>query len=161
MGRRAFVALGGNLGDRGAHLAAARAALDATDGVELVAASSEHETDPVGGPGGQGPFLNAVVELSVELGPRALLERLLAIEAARGRDRAREERWGPRTLDLDLLWMEGVDLREPDLVVPHPRLTSRAFVLAPLAELAPELEVGGRSVAAHLAALGAGAGEGA
>lgn len=158
MGRRAFVALGSNLGDRERHLAAAREALASTPGIALLGASSEHETDPVGGPAGQGAFLNAVVELEVELGPRELLVRLQAIEADRGRDRSREERWGPRTLDLDLLWMEGVTLAEPDLVVPHPRLAGRAFVLAPLAELAPALEVGGSTVAEHLASLAAGTG---
>jgi len=159
--RRAFVALGSNLGDRGGHLAAARSGLGAAPGITLVAASREHETAPVGGPGGQGPYLNAVVELSVDLDPRALLELLLGLEADRGRDRSGEERWGPRPLDLDLLWMEGVELDEPDLVVPHPRMTGRDFVLQPLLELAPDLEVEGKTVADHLAALQPGGGEGA
>ncbi len=133
----AYVALGSNLGDRAAHLEAAIAALRATPGIEVIALSSVRETEPVGGPP-QGPYLNAVVALRTELAPRALLERLLEIEAAQGRERG-PERNAPRTLDLDLLLYGDEKIDEPDLVVPHPRMHERAFVLEPLAELAPDL----------------------
>jgi 2-amino-4-hydroxy-6-hydroxymethyldihydropteridine diphosphokinase len=152
---RAYVALGSNLGDRAARLARARDALAAAPDVRVVGASRIWETEPVGPPG-QGPYLNAVLALETRLSARALLERLLAIERAVGRDRAREsERWGPRVLDLDLLLYDDVRLREPGLVVPHPRLQERAFVMEPLAELAPDLvhPVLGGTLAAHRAAL--------
>jgi len=130
--RRAFLALGSNLGDRWATLR--RAADELPD---VVARSSVYETDPVGGPGGQGPFLNAVLQLDTERSARALLEEA---QAAEGRAaRVRKERWGPRTLDVDVLWIEGETYEEPDLIVPHPRMWERGFVLIPLAELAPDL----------------------
>jgi 2-amino-4-hydroxy-6-hydroxymethyldihydropteridine diphosphokinase len=128
---RAFLGLGSNLGDRAAHLRTAVAALDG-----VVAVSPVYETDPVGGPE-QGPYLNLVVELATDESPRALLERCAALEAAAGR--VREERWGPRTLDVDVLWVEGAAVDEPDLQLPHPRLWQRRFVVAPLADLAPDL----------------------
>ena len=130
----AFVSLGSNLGDRDAHLRLALAALASTPGVEVVAVSSWYETDPVG-PGPQGPYLNAAARLRTTLGPRALLERLLQIEAATGRTRG-PERNAPRTLDLDLLLHGERRIEEPGLDVPHPRLHERAFVLEPLAEIA-------------------------
>lgn len=129
---RAFVALGSNLGDRRAHLRVAVAGLPG-----VVAVSPVYETDPVGGPGGQPPYLNAVVELDTELGPRALMELGQSLEEMAGRVRA--ERWGPRTLDVDVLVVDDLVVDEPDLVVPHPRLRDRAFVLVPLHDLAPEL----------------------
>ena len=129
---RAFLGLGSNLGDRRANLRAAVGALP-----DVVAVSSVYETDPVGGPEDQGPFLNAVVQLATERSPRQLLEAAAAAEAAAGR--VRTVRWGPRTLDVDVLWVDGASVAEPDLVVPHPRLWERAFVLVPLAELAPDL----------------------
>jgi 2-amino-4-hydroxy-6-hydroxymethyldihydropteridine diphosphokinase len=128
---RAFLGLGSNLGDRAALLRAAVGALD-----DVVAVSPVYETDPVGGPE-QGPYLNLVVELATDLDPRALLEVCRALETAAGRVRA--ERWGPRTLDVDVLWVEGAQVADPDLQVPHPRLWERRFVLAPLADLAPDL----------------------
>ena len=128
---RAFLGLGSNLGDRAGHLRAAVAALD-----DVVAVSPVYETDPVGGPE-QGPYLNLVVELDTGRGARALLEVCHDLVAAAGR--VRDERWGPRTLDVDLLWVDGVEVDEPDLQVPHPRLWARRFVLAPLADLAPDL----------------------
>lgn len=145
--RRAYVALGSNLGDRDAHLARALAALDATPGVERVARSAVYETDPVGPPP-QGPYLNAVVALDTTLSARALLERLLAIEAACGRTRG-AGRDAPRTLDLDLLLCGDEIVDEPGLRVPHPRLHERAFVLEPLCDVAPDLvhPVLGRRVA--------------
>lgn len=132
----AYVALGSNLGDRAAHLDAAMAALRATAGIEVTAMSSVHETEPVGGPP-QGPYLNAVVALRTALSARDLLERLLEIEAERGRLRG-PVRNAPRSLDLDLLLYGNERIDEPDLVVPHPRMHERGFVLEPLAELAPE-----------------------
>jgi len=129
---RAFLALGSNLGDRAFELRRAVAALD-----EMTAASSVYETEPVGGPDGQGPYLNMVVQLATERTPRQLLETCRALEATA--QRRREVRWGPRTLDVDVLWVDGVTVDEPDLHVPHPRLWERPFVLAPLAELAPDL----------------------
>lgn len=128
---RAFLGLGSNLGDRRAILRAAVAALP-----DLVAVSPLYETDPVGGPE-QGPYLNLVVELDTARSPRALLALAGELEAAA--ERVREARWGPRTLDVDVLWVEGVTVDEPDLVVPHPRMHARRFVLAPLRDLAPDL----------------------
>lgn len=129
---RAFLGLGSNLGDRWDHL---RAAVGSLDGV--VAVSPVYETEPVGGPGGQGAFLNLVVEIDTELDARQLLGVCHRLETAA--DRVRDVRWGPRTLDVDILWIDGVTVDEPDLQVPHPRLWRRRFVLAPLADLAPEL----------------------
>jgi len=111
--RRAVVGLGSNLGARDGALRGAVDALAATPGVEVVDRSPTYETAPVGGPPGQGPFLNGAVLLRTRLGPRPLLDRLLAIE--RGLGRRRRERWGPRVIDLDLLWMEGVAVDEPGL----------------------------------------------
>jgi 2-amino-4-hydroxy-6-hydroxymethyldihydropteridine diphosphokinase len=104
---------------------------------DVVAVSSVYETDPVGGPAGQGPYLNAVVELDTGRSPRELLEIGRSLEDAAGRVRA--ERFGPRTLDVDVLLVGDLVIDEDDLVVPHPRMWERAFVLVPLAELAPEL----------------------
>jgi 2-amino-4-hydroxy-6-hydroxymethyldihydropteridine diphosphokinase len=144
----AYVALGSNLGDRDAHLAAALAALGATEGIEVRRVSPVYETDPVGPPP-QDRYLNAVVELRCALAPRALLERLLEIESERGRRRG-SGRNAARTLDLDLLLHGDRRLDEPGLVVPHPRLHQRGFVLEPLADLAPQLvhPVRGQTVAA-------------
>jgi 2-amino-4-hydroxy-6-hydroxymethyldihydropteridine diphosphokinase len=128
---RAYLGLGSNLGDRVAHLRAAVTALP-----DLVATSPVYETDPVGGPE-QGPYLNLVVELATDRTPRQLLELCHAAEQAAGR--VRDERWGPRTLDVDVLWFDGVQVDEPDLEVPHPRMFERRFVIVPLADLAPDL----------------------
>ncbi len=130
----AYVGLGSNLGDRRAMLDGAVAELGNTPGVRVLRASSSHETDPVGPP--QPRYLNAVAEVETSLAPRALLDRLLAVETRFGR--VRGERWGPRTIDLDLLLHGGLVIDEPGLSVPHPRMTERAFVLAPLCELVPE-----------------------
>ncbi len=132
----AYVGLGSNLGDREATLRKAVRLLARLDGVEVVAASSFHETEPVGGPPGQPRFLNAAAWLRVELGPEELLDRLLDLEARLGR--VRRERWGPRTLDLDLLLYDDQTIMSDRLTVPHPRMHERRFVLAPLAEIAPE-----------------------
>lgn len=127
---RAFVGLGSNLGDRARHLRDAVAAL------QPVAVSDVYETEPVGGPE-QGPYLNLVVQVDWAGEPEALLERCRALETAAAR--VRSERWGPRTLDADVLWIDGVEVDAPDLTVPHPRMWQRRFVLEPLAELAPDL----------------------
>jgi 2-amino-4-hydroxy-6-hydroxymethyldihydropteridine diphosphokinase len=133
--RRAFIGLGSNLGDRRALLRAAVEGLEA--GGDVVAVSALYETEPVGGPAGQDRYLNLVVELRTADTPRALLERCQALEAAAQRERV--ERWGPRTLDADVLWVDGAQVDEADLTVPHPRMWERRFVLAPLADLAPDL----------------------
>ena len=133
--RRAFIGLGSNLGDRAALLRAAVATLAAAG--DVAAVSDVYETAPVGGPEDQGPFLNLVVELRTADSPRRLLERCQELETAAHRVRA--ERWGPRTLDADVLWVEGVTVDEPDLTVPHPRLWERRFVLQPMSDLAPDL----------------------
>ena len=136
--RRAFLGLGSNLGDRRAHLRGALGALEAGGGV--VAVSPLYETEPVGGPGGQGPYLNLVVELETEESPQALLERCRALEEAAGRVRTVPH--GPRTLDADVLLVGEEVVKSPELTVPHPRMWGRRFVLAPLADLAPELVPG-------------------
>lgn len=133
----AYVALGSNLGDRDAHLAAALAALRATPGVQVVAVSAIYETDPVGPPP-QGAYLNAAAELRTTLDAPELLEQLQRIEAAAGRTRG-PERDAPRTLDLDLLFFGAWKIEAPGLSVPHPRLHERAFVLEPLCEIAADL----------------------
>lgn len=129
---RVFLGLGSNLGDRWRHLREAVSSLP-----DVVAVSPVYETDPVGGPSGQGPHLNCVVELSTELKPRQLLGICHRLESAA--DRVRSERWGPRTLDVDILVIEGLEIHEEDLEIPHPRLRERRFVLEPLRDLAPEL----------------------
>ena len=126
---RAYLGLGSNLGDRRAHLRAAVAALP-----DVVAVSPVYETDPVGGPAGQGPYLNLVVVLETDRTPRQLLDLAHSLEDAAGR--VRKERDGARTLDVDVLLAGDLCIDEPDLVVPHPRMWQRRFVLAPLADLA-------------------------
>jgi 2-amino-4-hydroxy-6-hydroxymethyldihydropteridine diphosphokinase len=140
LGRRsvcACIALGSNLGDREAHLAAAIAALRRLPHTEVGAVSAVYETDPVGPPP-QGPYLNAAVRVTTDLGARDLLARLRGIEESRGRTRS-GVRDAPRTLDLDLLLYGGERIEEVGLVVPHPRLHERAFVLEPLRDVAAEL----------------------
>lgn len=126
---RAFLGLGSNLGDRRAHLRAAVAALP-----DVVAVSPVYESEPVGGPPGQSPYLNLVVELDTARTPRELLDVAHRLETAAGR--VRTEKNGPRTLDVDVLLVGELAIDEPDLVVPHPRMWRRRFVLAPLADLA-------------------------
>lgn len=129
---RTFVSVGSNLGDRRSFLR------DAVDSLpDVVAVSSVYETDPVGGPGNQGAYLNLIVQLDTELTPSALLGVCHRIESAA--HRVRDERWGPRTLDLDIIWMDGVTMDQVRLTIPHPRWKERKFVLAPLRELAPDL----------------------
>ncbi len=129
---RAFIGIGSNLGDR---LAFIRRAVAGLPGVAAV--SPVYETEPVGGPPGQGPYLNVVVELRTVMSPRQLLELGARLEAEA--DRKREVPDGPRTLDVDILLVGDLTVDEADLQVPHPRMWERRFVLAPLADLAPEL----------------------
>jgi 2-amino-4-hydroxy-6-hydroxymethyldihydropteridine diphosphokinase len=132
--RRAYLGIGSNLGDRLAHLQAAVDGLAAAHEIMVVAVSPVYETAPVGGLD-QGDYLNAVVAVDTELTPRQLMEVGQSLEA--DEHRVRLERWGPRTLDVDVLLVGTEEVHEPDLEVPHPRMTQRAFVLAPLADLDP------------------------
>ncbi len=134
-GVRAFLGLGSNLGDRWGHLRRGVEGLP-----DLFAISAVYETDPVGGPAGQGPYLNMVAELRTSLGPAELLAAARRAEAEAGRQRA--ERWGPRTLDVDVLLYGDEQVATEELQVPHPRMWERGFVLVPLADLAPELVAG-------------------
>jgi 2-amino-4-hydroxy-6-hydroxymethyldihydropteridine diphosphokinase len=136
--QRAYVALGSNLGDRRAELEHAIERLSASPGVRVLAVSDWIETDPVGGPAGQRRYLNGAAEIETTLAPRALLELLLAIEREAGRERDPEVKNGPRVLDLDLLLYGEQSIDERDLLVPHPRLEERTFVLQPLAQIAPD-----------------------
>ncbi|HEY7458706.1 MAG TPA: 2-amino-4-hydroxy-6-hydroxymethyldihydropteridine diphosphokinase [Xanthobacteraceae bacterium] len=145
-----FVALGSNLGDRAANLAAARDAL-ARILIEP-ALSSIYETEPWGPPN-QGRYLNQVMRGTTALAPRDLLENLQDIERSLGRDRRREERYGPRTIDLDILLYDDLVVEEPGLQIPHPRMMERAFVLVPLVEIAPDRVVHGVRIKDALARL--------
>lgn len=127
----AYVALGSNLGDRLTNLQAAVDRLGAEPEIRVVRSSRVYETDPVGPP--QPDYLNAVVEVETTLEPLDLLARCLAVETAMGRER--EERWGPRLIDLDVLTYDRREIEEPGLTVPHPRMHERGFVLVPLLEL--------------------------
>jgi 2-amino-4-hydroxy-6-hydroxymethyldihydropteridine diphosphokinase len=140
---RAFVGLGSNLGDREVTLRAAVGRLRLLKATEVRAVSRFRDTEPVG-PVDQPRFLNGAVELETELSARELLDSLLGLEQAFGRDRSAAPPHGPRTLDLDLLLYDDETIAEPGLEVPHPRLHERTFVLEPLAELDPALEVPGR-----------------
>jgi 2-amino-4-hydroxy-6-hydroxymethyldihydropteridine diphosphokinase len=139
---RAYVALGSNLGDREGTLRAALEALAAEPGIDVVAVSRFYDTEPVGYVD-QPRFLNGAAALETELPARELLERLLAVELRFGRSREDVPAQGPRTLDLDLLLYGDAEIDEPGLRVPHPRLHERRFVLEPLADLDPALEVPG------------------
>ncbi len=132
---RAYLAVGSNLGDRESHLRHALMRIGSFS--RVIAGSPIYETEPMGGPADQGAFLNAVIGIETQLDARALLESLLEVESERGR--VRSERWGPRTLDIDLLWFDGMEIDEPGLTVPHPGIRERGFVLAPLIDVAPGL----------------------
>lgn len=146
----ASLGLGGNVGDVAAAFIAALARLAAAPGVKLIARSSVYRTPPWG-KRDQPDFLNMTVLVETTLPARALLA--LCLEAERALGRQRLERWGPRTIDIDILTYGEATIDELDLKVPHPRLNERAFALAPLAEIAPSLRFGGRSVADWLAAV--------
>ncbi|VAX42844.1 2-amino-4-hydroxy-6-hydroxymethyldihydropteridinepyrophosphokinase [hydrothermal vent metagenome] len=149
-----YLGIGSNLGDRARHVQHALDHLGTLDQTRLVAVSAVIETAPVG-PIEQGAYLNAAAAIETGLSPRELLGALHTIERAQGRDREQEARWGPRTLDLDILVYAELRIAEPGLTIPHPRLHERLFVLGPLAEIAPELIVPGRhqTVGELLAAL--------
>ncbi len=129
--------MGSNLGDRWSHLRQAVESLTVESLIAVTAVSPVYETEPVGGPPGQGPYLNLVVELETALSPRLLMGVAHRLEEAAGRVRA--ERWGPRTLDVDVLLVGDLVVQQDDLVVPHPRMWRRRFVVEPLADVAPEL----------------------
>ncbi len=156
MATQAYIALGSNQGDRQAHLAGALADLGSLPGVTLVSQSPTYETDPVGGPAGQGRFLNSVAAVNTDLSPKQLLESLHQIEADHGRDRKAEtQRCAPRTLDLDILLFGNQIINHPEpscdtlkphpssltpnLTIPHPRMHHRDFVLRPLCHIAPDV----------------------
>ena len=136
---RAYLSIGSNLGDRLEYLQHAVDGLAAEPGVTIAGVSAVYETDPVGGPE-QPPYLNAVVAVDTTLDAHALLRVAQRLES--GAARVRAERWGPRTLDVDVLLVGDDKVEEADLVVPHPRMWSRGFVLVPLGDLAPELVLG-------------------
>jgi 2-amino-4-hydroxy-6-hydroxymethyldihydropteridine diphosphokinase len=148
----ALIALGGNVGDVRATFVKAIANICGMAQAALKARSSDYATPPWGEEQ-QDPFVNACIEIDTSLDPHALLFTLHRIEKKFGRDRARERRWGPRTLDLDLIAYDDVSIDKPELTLPHPRLFERAFVLVPMAEIAPNRLIAGRTVAAALAGL--------
>ncbi len=133
----AYIGLGSNLGDRAAEIEAALSALRELDGVNVAATSPSYETASEG-PVEQGRYLNAAAAIETRLGPRELLDAMLAIERTLGRRREQEIRWGPRRIDLDLLMYDDRILDEPGLTIPHPRMHQRRFVLGPLSRIAPD-----------------------
>ncbi len=147
-----LIALGGNVGDVRQTFQKAIANILGMTQAALLARSSDYATPPWG-EAQQARFINACIEIETGLDPHALLFTLHRIEAKFGRDRAREQRWGPRPLDLDLIAYDDVSLQKPELTLPHPRLFERAFVLVPLVEIAPDRLIAGRSIAAALARL--------
>jgi 2-amino-4-hydroxy-6-hydroxymethyldihydropteridine diphosphokinase len=141
----AWLALGGNVGD--SHIILDRAVKLLCDGiaVRLTARSSDYRTPPWGFKY-QPPFINLCIAVETSLSPRELLAHAQVVELQLGRDRAHEKRWGPRTADIDIIAFDNLTIAELGLTVPHPRLFERAFVLLPLAEIAPDLAIGGRTV---------------
>ena len=135
----AYIGLGSNLGDREVTLRQAIMMMDELSGVEVTGLSHLLETDPMGGPADQGRYLNGVAQAKVTVSPREVLAGLHEIEQALGRNRPAEERWGPRTCDLDLLLMGDVVMDTPELTIPHPRMHLRRFVLEALVEIAPDV----------------------
>ena len=148
----ALIALGGNVGDVRSTFRTAIMDICTRAPASLRARSSDYTTPPWGDTD-QPPFINACIEIETGLDARALLTALHAVEAKHGRDRSRETRWGPRSLDLDLIAYDDLSLAEPGLTLPHPRLFERAFVLVPLAEIAPDRVIAGRRVRCVLADL--------
>jgi 2-amino-4-hydroxy-6-hydroxymethyldihydropteridine diphosphokinase len=148
----ALLGLGGNLGDVRTTLDRAVRALCDGHEVRLVARSSDYRTPPWGVTD-QPPFVNLAIVVETALMPRAVLDRALRVEAMFGRDRTRELRWGPRTLDIDIIAYDELEIAEPGLTLPHPHLFERVFVLAPLAEIAPDRKIKGSTIAEALAQL--------
>lgn len=143
----AYIALGSNLGDPRAHILQAFIELGELELSELICTSSLYQTPPLG-PQDQNDYINAVVKIKTQLAPLPLLQQLLNIEKMHGRER--RVRWGARTLDCDLLLYGDIELHEPDLTLPHPEMTRRAFVLLPLGEIAPDLFIHGKTVSDYL-----------
>ena len=139
MERTAYIAFGGNIGDKQAVFRAAIDGLGALESTRVVRVSDSLETAPAGGPAGQGNYLNAAIEIRTSLEPDELLRRLHDIERNLGRNRPAEQRWGPRTCDLDIMLMDDIVMNTPALTIPHPRLHERAFMLRPLAQIAPDV----------------------
>jgi 2-amino-4-hydroxy-6-hydroxymethyldihydropteridine diphosphokinase len=135
--KKVYLGLGSNLGERGGNLRKALSVLDETDGITLRSASSCYETEPVGPVTGQDDFYNAAVEIETTLNPQELLTRIKSVERELGR--VSGERWGPRVIDIDILLWNNDVLQEEGLTVPHPEMTTRAFVLTPLAEIARDV----------------------
>src|SRR5438552_4740198 len=150
----ALLGFGGNVGDVRMTLDKAVALFADNKDIILRARSSDYATPPWGVTD-QPPFINLAIQIETLLTPRALLERALEVERALGRDRARETRWGPRTIDIDLIAYDDLVRDEPDLILPHPRLFERAFVLVPLAEIAPDRVIAGRNIKDALAGIDA------
>jgi 2-amino-4-hydroxy-6-hydroxymethyldihydropteridine diphosphokinase len=148
----ALIALGGNVGDVRSTFQRAISNICGMTQASLLARSSDYATPPWGELN-QDRFINACIEIETSLDPHALLFTLHKIEKRFGRDRSKEQHWGPRTLDLDLLAYDDATINKPDLTLPHPRLFERAFVLVPLAEIAPDRRIAGQSVAAALTKL--------
>jgi 2-amino-4-hydroxy-6-hydroxymethyldihydropteridine diphosphokinase len=147
-----LIALGGNVGDVRATFGKAIATLCGMSQAALVARSSDYATPPWGDED-QPPFINACIEIDTALDPHALLFVLHKVEQKFGRDRSKERRWGPRTLDLDMIAYDDVSIDKVELTLPHPRLFERAFVLVPLAEIAPDRLIRGRRIKDALADL--------
>ncbi len=147
---RAYLGLGSNIGDKAAHLAAAVRGLAGVPGIRITARSADYRTPPWGETD-QDWFLNGAIQIETDLDPHALLDACLGVERALGR--VRERRWGPRVIDIDVLSYAGAEVSDERLVLPHRYVRERAFVLVPLAEIAPDLVIGGETVAQALAKL--------
>lgn len=147
---QAFIGLGSNLDEPAQQLDAAIGWLQSWSGISLLAVSGYYRSAPIG-PQDQPDFVNAVAEISTNLSPMQLLSAVQEIEARQGRERS--EHWGPRTLDLDILLYGELVIREPELTIPHPQMASRAFVLAPLMDLAPEAIIDGKPISVLLETL--------
>ena len=147
-----LIALGGNVGDVRTNFVRAIDLICERANATLLARSSDYQTPPWGDEQ-QPPYVNACIRIDTAMAAETLLSTMHAIEREFGRDRAGERRWGPRTLDLDLLAYDDFAIDRPELTLPHPRLFERAFVLVPLAEIAPQRLIGGRTAAAALAGM--------
>jgi 2-amino-4-hydroxy-6-hydroxymethyldihydropteridine diphosphokinase len=148
----ALIAMGGNVGSVRATFDRAITMLCDGRHLRLIARSSDYRTPPWG-VSEQPAFINLALVVATDLGPRALLDRARTVETAFGRHRAQEQRWGPRTLDIDIIAYDRLAIDEPGLTLPHPRALERAFVLVPLAEIAPDREIAGMKVADALKRL--------
>ena len=148
----AYLSLGGNLGDRAATVADAIRRIGDVSGIRIIAVSPAYRTAPVG-PVAQDWFLNLAVAIATDLAPEALVATCLAIEAAMGRDRVNGVRWGPRLIDIDVILYGAFEIQTEAVEIPHPRFQERAFVLVPLADIAPDFVFRGQTLAAMAAAM--------